>query len=109
MKKVVLMKKGTGKNRHLIYFLLIGTAAIIFYRLWPEMYKSAFTIKRLIDDRDKLNERILVETNKLNTCLQDIEKLNTVFHREKIARNRLRMVKSGEVIYKLIDEEEDKE
>ncbi|MDR3259886.1 MAG: septum formation initiator family protein [Fusobacteriaceae bacterium] len=106
----MLVGKDSGKNKHYISTcLLIGIAAIIFYRLWPEMYKSAFTIKRLMDDRDKLNERILAETKKLDICLQDIEKLNTMFHREKLARNRLRMVKKGEVIYKLIEEGAEKE
>ncbi|MBQ3438181.1 MAG: septum formation initiator family protein [Fusobacterium sp.] len=57
-------------------------------------------IKLTIKKIENINEQIIKYDN-------FIQKLETDFEQEKIARNKLKMIKENEVIYKLIDKNEE--
>ena len=71
-------------------------------------------IKNNISKKENLENEIELAENKIETLNEQIlkyenfiKKLETDFEQEKIARNKLKMIKENEVIYKLIEKDEE--
>ena len=73
-------------------FLLYGIILLNIYFFVPYMYRS-YVIK----------EKIELAKNKIEDYNRRIDKLEDDFQREKIARDKLQMVKEKEEIYRFIN------
>lgn len=89
----------------LIYIVLISLFSL---KVVPQ-------IKKNISKKENLENEIKTAEIKIEQLKEQIlkyenfiQKLETDFEQEKIARNKLKMIKENEVIYKLIEVEEEK-
>lgn len=92
-------------KRILIYIVVISLFSL---KVVPQ-------IKNNISKKENLENEIEIAENKIEQLKEQIlkyenfiKKLETDFEQEKIARNKLKMIKQNEVIYKLIEVEEEK-
>lgn len=92
-------------KKFLIYVVAIGLFSL---KVVPQINNN-------ISKRKNLETEIKITENKIEQLKEQIlkyenfiKKLETDFEQEKIARNKLKMVKENEVIYKLIEVEEEK-
>ena len=67
------------------------------------MYRSYIKIEKLKREQLEIKEKIKIVKKKIEDYNIRIEKLGDDFQREKIARDRLQMVKENEKIYRFID------
>lgn len=96
------MNKKVG---YIIYALIL---VIINFRAISQ-YQSNKTKKENMKAQIKILENKLTLTEEqIEKYDKYIKKLETDFEQEKIARNKLKMVKKNEVIYKLIEPKEEK-
>ncbi|WP_286033470.1 septum formation initiator family protein [Fusobacterium necrogenes] len=73
------------------------------YFFVPYMYRSYIKIEKLKREQLEIKEKIKIVKKKIEDYNIRIEKLGDDFQREKIARDRLQMVKENEKIYRFID------
>ncbi|STO30996.1 Septum formation initiator [Fusobacterium necrogenes] len=73
------------------------------YFFVPYMYRSYIKIEKLKREQLEIKEKIKIVKKKIEDYNIRIEKLGDDFQREKIARDRLQMVKENEEIYRFID------
>lgn len=88
--------------------IYIGIISLFSLKVIPQ-------IKNNISKKENLKNEIEMAENKIEQLKEQIlkyenfiQKLETEFEQEKIARNKLKMIKENEVIYKLIEVEEEK-
>ncbi|WP_026339015.1 FtsB family cell division protein [Fusobacterium russii] len=88
--------------------IYIGIISLFSLKVIPQ-------IKNNISKKENLKNEIEMAENKIEQLKEQIlkyenfiQKLETDFEQEKIARNKLKMIKENEVIYKLIEVEEEK-
>ncbi len=88
-------------------FICLGVISLFSLKVIPQ-------IKNNISKKENLENEIRVAEKKIELLNEQIEKyenfikkLETDFEQEKIARNKLKMINENEVIYKLIEKEEE--
>ena len=95
------MRKRNKTNR-LFLFLLIAESLFLF--IWG--IKSYYSIHQARKELKKTEEK-LTQTELENRELKDqIDNLANSFYLEKLAREKLGLAKKGEVVYKILPEEE---
>ncbi len=100
MKEIVMKKK--NKANKLFFFLLI--AGSLFLSIWG--IKSYYSIHQT-QKKLKKTEEELTQMELENRELRDqIDNLADSFYLEKLAREKLGLARKGEVIYKILPEEE---
>lgn len=67
----------------------------------PQILKSQTKIEKIQEEILYLETKNKVEIEKIKKYTENIEQLDNDFERERIARNRLQMIKPNEVIYRL--------
>ena len=77
--------------------------AIVLYVFVPQIDRSYIEVNKLKSEKKQLLKKIELEKNKIEEYNKRIEELKDEFHREKISRDELQMVKEGEEIYRLIN------
>ncbi len=66
--------------------------------------KSLLKIDRLKIEREEKKERIEKLKESISICENDIKNIKMPFYREKIARERLQMILTGEKLYRVVEE-----
>ena len=84
-------------------FLLYGIILLNIYFLVPYMYRSYVKMEKLQREQNDIKEKIELAKNKIEDYNRRIDKLEDDFQREKIARDKLQMVKEKEEIYRFIN------
>lgn len=82
--------------------LLYGIILLNIYFFAPYMYRSYVKIDKLQKEQNDIKNKIELAKNKIEDYNKRIEKLEDDFQRERIARDRLQMVKEKEEIYRFI-------
>jgi len=85
--------------------LVVLLFCLLLYIFVPQIYKSGDKISRLRIEIERLDERIVNDEKRLEDLKTSINMLEDTYFKEKLVRKRLRMVKDGEIIYKLLEEE----
>lgn len=85
--------------------LVVLLFCLLLYIFVPQIYKSGDKISRLRSEIERLDERIVNDEKRLEELKISINMLEDTYFKERLVRKRLRMVKDGEVIYKLLEEE----
>lgn len=83
----------------LLYVIIL----LNLYFFVPYMYRSYVKIEKLKREQNEIEEKIELAKKKIEDYNIRIEKLEDDFQRERIARDRLQMVKEKEEIYRFID------
>lgn len=84
-------------------FLLYGIILLNIYFFVPYMYRSCVKMEKLQREQNDIKEKIELAKNKIEDYNRRIDKLEDDFQREKIARDKLQMVKEKEEIYRFIN------
>lgn len=87
-----------GKRVLAVLFIILNLASFA-----PSIYRSCVKVSKL---RNELAELKQTEENireQIENYNQEIESLKDINNREKIVRNKLQMVKSGEIIYRVAE------
>lgn len=84
----------------LIFALLFGLNGTFFF---PLIYRSHIKLQKLALEEKILNDKINKLQVKIESFNKKISLMEEEFEREKIARNRLQMVKENEEIYRFIN------
>lgn len=96
------MNKKVGYIIYALILVVINFRAISQYQSNKTKKENMKTQIEILENKLSLTEEQIEKYDKY------IKKLETDFEQEKIARNKLKMVKKNEVIYKLIETEEEK-
>lgn len=96
------MNKKVGYITYALILVVINFRAISQYQSNKTKKENMKTQIEILENKLSLTEEQIEKYDKY------IKKLETDFEQEKIARNKLKMVKKNEVIYKLIETEEEK-
>jgi len=89
--------------------ICIAICAVTLYNQLPQIYKGFLRMRKLEETGTTLSERVASEKKRLSDLQKEIASLDDVFYREKLARNKMRMIKKGEIIYQLIEEKGEEE
>lgn len=81
-----------------IFFVLFNLAIFI-----PNIYRSCVKVKKLKNEISLLECSQRETENKIKFYDEEIVKLSDISNREKFVRNKLQMVKPGEIIYRVTD------
>lgn len=84
-------------------FLLYGIILLNIYFFVPYMHRSYVKMEKLQREQNDIKEKIELAKNKIEDYNRRIDKLEDDFQREKIARDKLQMVKEKEEIYRFIN------
>ena len=84
-------------------FLLYGIILLNIYFIVPYMYRTYVKMEKLQREQNDIKEKIELAKNKIEDYNRRIDKLEDDFQREKIARDKLQMVKEKEEIYRFIN------
>ena len=84
-------------------FLLYGIILLNIYFVVTYMYRSYVKMEKLQREQNDIKEKIELAKNKIEDYNRRIDKLEDDFQREKIARDKLQMVKEKEEIYRFIN------
>lgn len=84
-------------------FLLYGIIFLNIHFFVPYMYRSYVKMEKLQREQNDIKEKIELAKNKIEDYNRRIDKLEDDFQREKIARDKLQMVKEKEEIYRFIN------
>lgn len=84
-------------------FLLYGIILLNIYFFVPYMYRNYVKMEKLQREQNDIKEKIELAKNKIEDYNRRIDKLEDDFQREKIARDKLQMVKEKEEIYRFIN------
>ena len=84
-------------------FLLYGIILLNIYFFVPYMDRSYVKMEKLQREQNDIKEKIELAKNKIEDYNRRIDKLEDDFQREKIARDKLQMVKEKEEIYRFIN------
>lgn len=81
--------------------LLSIVISLLCYFFVPAIYRSYSKINRINRRMIDIDAQILAYKEGIKSYDDKLEKLNIEFYREKIAREKLQMVREGEKLYKL--------
>lgn len=96
-------------SRYLFWLVIILLSFFLFvYKPLNQISKNISKKKNITEEIQILDEKIAVIDKQLEKYDDHIKKLKDLYEQEKIARNKLKMVKNGEVIYKSIEKQEEK-
>ena len=84
-------------------FLLYGIILLNIHFFVPYMYRSYVKMEKLQREQNDIKEKIELAKNKIEDYNRRIDKLEDDFQREKIARDKLQMIKEKEEIYRFIN------
>jgi len=87
--------KRRKKKVHPLFILIIGTALVLAGSWSIQLYKTDLSIEERKAELTQKKNILIAENDKL---LQDIEKLNTPAYIEQLAREKLGLVKKGEIL-----------
>lgn len=90
---------GQYKLTNIVLFVII---LLNLYYFVPYIYRSHVKISKLEREEKEISNKIELVKNKIEDYNKSIETLEDDFQREKIARNKLQMVKDHEEIYRFI-------
>jgi len=85
------------------FVILVGIISYTIYSYVPSIHKNGVNIKKLEIERDKLLEENGKLTKKIENYEKTISEFDENYYVEKIARNRLYMVKEDEKIYRIVN------
>ena len=77
-------------------FILINLASFV-----PNIYRSHIKVSKLEKEVSSLKEAQCAINEKILSYDKNIEALKDINNREKMVRNKLQMVKHGEIIYRV--------
>jgi len=100
------MANPPGNGKFIKNALCFAVVAVALYLQWPQIYKGILRIRKLTETRNELNARIGEERKKLAARQTEVSRLNEAYYREKLARDKLQMIKRGEIVYKLVENPE---
>ena len=90
----------TGKKRFNIERLIFNSIIVlIMLYIVTALVKQEITIRRYKAQIAELNVKIESEKKDIENIKKDIEQAESIENIEKIARERLKMVKPGEIMY----------
>lgn len=96
------MTKGNNKKKlSLGYGFLLVLFVYYILGVIPQILKSQTKIEKIKEEMVYLESKNKMELEKIKKYTENIEQLDNEFERERIARNRLQMLKPDEVIYRL--------
>lgn len=81
----------------------LGVISLFSLNVIPQIKNSISKKENLENEIQLMKAKISLLDEQINKYDRFIQKLETDFEQEKIARNNLKMVKENEVIYKLIE------
>lgn len=85
-----------GKRIAAVLFILINLASFA-----PNIYRSKVKVAKLEKEISSLKEAQAGIQERIKKYDKEIEDLKDISNREKIVRNKLQMVKNGEIIYRV--------
>lgn len=85
-----------GKRIAAVLFLLINLASFA-----PNIYRSFVKISKLENELSSLKETEKNLIEKIDNYNKETEALKDDYNKEKLVRNKLQMVKPGEIIYRV--------
>ncbi|CAL7869076.1 Septum formation initiator [Fusobacterium necrophorum subsp. funduliforme] len=83
------------------YLFLLLIFAYSMFGVIPQILKSQTKIEKIREEIKYLETKNQKERKEIEKYTKNIEELNNDYERERIARNRLQMIKPKEVIYRL--------
>ncbi len=90
----------TGKKRFNVERLIFNSIIVlIMLYIVTALVKQEITIRRYKAQIAELNVKIEAEKKDIDDIKKDIEEAESIENIEKIARERLKMVKPGEIMY----------
>jgi len=99
--KEIMVKKKNKANR-LFLFLLIAES--LFLSIWGiNSYYSIYQARKELKKTEEKLTQMELENRELK---EQIDNLANSFYLEKLAREKLGLAKKGEVVYKILPEEE---
>ncbi|MBN2259372.1 MAG: cell division protein FtsL [Clostridiales bacterium] len=93
------MKKFLMKNKYIFIFMLLFFVYISYILISQEI-----KYRELIDDREAYNNQIESLKDTIDELHDTIDEISTPAYIEKMAREKLQMVKPDEIIYMIQDE-----
>lgn len=93
-----IRERGKKNTRFLIYIILSFLLVFFISRSYNQKLKNQ--ISTIDKDMKKTSSQISSVKNEIETTKKDYENRNTDAFKEKIAREKLGMVKKGEYVYK---------
>lgn len=93
------MKKIKLTDLIVLFLFLIN-----LYIFSEKIYRSYVKIETVQAINEKINIEIQLLNKELDEYNQKISVFSNPFEREKIARNKLQMIKENEVIYRFVEE-----
>ncbi len=92
------MKKFFLKNKYIVIFIVFFFIYIVFV-----VFNQEMKYRELIEDRDAYNLEIEELKKSINELYDVIDEISTPEYIEKMAREKLQMVKPDEIIYMIKD------
>ncbi|AVQ16777.1 septum formation initiator [Fusobacterium gonidiaformans 3-1-5R] len=83
------------------YLFLLLIFAYSMFGVIPQILKSQTKIAKIKEEIEYLEGKNQKELQEIEKYTKNIEELDNDYERERIARNRLQMIKPDEVIYRL--------
>lgn len=87
-----------GKRIGAVLFIVINLASFT-----PNIYRSHVKVKKLEHELNVLKETEKDIKEQIEYYNQEIKNLEDIENREKTVRNKLQMVKPGEIIYRVAE------
>ncbi len=84
-----------------IWIVLMCIIAFNVYLFLPQILRSNKKIDRIDKNLEVISTEIAASKEQIASYEEKIKKLEDPFYRETLGREKLQMVKDGEVIYKL--------
>ena len=96
------MKKGIFST-----FICVLCLGIMLKFFIPHIYKSWIKLKKIDEDMLILSTRIQTLQLQIEGYREKIDDMDDEFQREKVARNKLQMIKQQEEIYRFINKKQE--
>lgn len=93
------MKKNFERILLLIYIVFIVTIA----KITPDIFVNYNKRQKILKECSDIQKKIELENQKILDFEKKIEVLDDEFQREKIVRDKLKMIKENEEIYRFIN------
>lgn len=87
-----------GKRVFAVLFIILNLASFA-----PNIYRSYVKVSKLEKELAELKKTEISIEEQIEKYNQEIESLKEISTKEKIVRNKLQMVKPGEIIYRVAE------
>ncbi len=87
-----------GKRVLAVLFIILNLASFA-----PNIYRSYMKVSKLEKELAELKKTEISIEEQIEKYNQEIESLKEISTKEKIVRNKLQMVKPGEIIYRVAE------